>query len=122
MATYTPTGAVGVFPSDEVVEEAIERFSAAAPTDLLPTRQTCAAGDATCGSGEPASSRPAGESLQKMFDAVSATAAMAQAAGTQLASPRSQWSLLVAFVTAVVVYVFTKVSVPCITSLMLSVL
>ena len=70
MATYIPTGGIGVYPSDVVVEEAIERLTAAAPPpsrQALPppppppppspppaaapppaTSQTCAAGDVTC--------------------------------------------------------------------------
>ena len=116
MVTYTPLGTVNVFPSDEVVEEAIERLSAAstrkpsatesiAPLLTPPPQhgQTCAAGDSTCASGTSGGTG-ARESLKKMADMLSATAAMANVAGTHIASPRSQWSLLVALVTALVVY------------------
>ena len=122
MVTYTPEGTVNVFPSDEVVEEAIERLSSGTTHEPSATEsiapplppppqhgQTCAAGDSTCASGT-AGGTGAGESLKKMADMLSATAAMANVAGTHIVSPRSQWSLLVASVTALVVYVGTKVS------------
>ena len=109
MATYIPTGAVSVFPTDEVVEQAIERLSAAPPSTPSSARspplpgRTCPAGDDAC----PA--EKSGGTVDKIAGMATATAAMAAEAGAHIASPRSQWSLLVAVVTALVAYVGTKV-------------
>lgn len=118
MVTYTPTGAVSVFPTDEVVEQAIERLSVAVPPPPTPPStpasapsppppgRTCAAGDGAC---------PAEKSrgtVHTIAGMATATAAMAAEVGAHIASPRSQWSLLVAVVTTIVVYVATKVE-PC---------
>ena len=118
MATYVPTGALSVFPTDEVVEEALERLPAAAPPPPLPPptpastpasvssppppSQTCAAGDGKCAAGK---SRGTVTDIAGM---ATATATMAAEAGAYITSPRSRWSLLVAVITTLVVYVGTK--------------
>ena len=117
IVTFAPTGAQHVFPADEVVEQAIERLSAAAapaaPAAQSPAPPPPAAGGGGGGGGGwmawaeqatalvVAAATAAAAWPMALLDAVGGAGALARGATSSAAAP---WSVGVGVVTAVAVY------------------